>query len=156
LKPLNFRVNGKDVCVSTHPAKPLLDVLRDDLNLTGSKECCGKGECGSCSVIINGEVICSCLVLVGQVEGEDIGTVEGIGDVQRMDPVQEAFVAEGATQCGYCTPGIVVAARAYLDSIKHVPSHEEIKGALAGNLCRCTGYSKIIQAVAKAAEKQLA
>jgi aerobic-type carbon monoxide dehydrogenase small subunit (CoxS/CutS family) len=156
LKPITFTVNGQPVTVSTYPAKPLLDVLREDLHLTGSKECCGKGECGSCSVIINDEVVCSCLVLVGQVEGEDVQTVEGIGTPQNMDPIQEAFVEEGATQCGYCTPGIIVAARAYLDSITHVPTHEEIKDALAGNLCRCTGYTKIIHAVSKAAEKQFA
>ena len=153
---ITFTVNGNLVRVSTYPAKPLLDVLRDDLKLTGSKECCGKGECGSCSVIIQGEVVCSCLILTGQIDGEDIKTVEGIGDSNRMDPIQEAFVTEGATQCGYCTPGIIVAARAYLDRIEHVPSQEEIKDALAGNLCRCTGYTKIIQAVAKAAKQQLA
>jgi aerobic-type carbon monoxide dehydrogenase small subunit (CoxS/CutS family) len=156
LKPIHFTVNGRHVSVLTYPAKPLLDVLRDDLNLTGSKECCGKGECGSCSVIIDGEVVCSCLVLVGQVEGQEITTIEGIGTVDNMDPLQEAFVEEGATQCGYCTPGIIVAARAYLDSIDHIPTHDEIKYALAGNLCRCTGYTKIIQAVVKAAEKQFA
>lgn len=153
-KTITFTVNGQSVSVCTYPAKPLLDVLREDLNLTGSKECCGKGECGSCSVILSGEVVCSCLVLVGQVEGEDIKTIEGIGDPDHLDPVQEAFLDCGATQCGYCTPGIIVAARAYLDSINHIPTHEEIKDALAGNLCRCTGYTKIIQAVAKAAEQQ--
>lgn len=147
-------MNGQSVSVSTSPAKPLLDVLRDDLQLSGSKECCGKGECGSCSVIIDGEVVCSCLVLVGQVHGEKITTVEGIGHVQQLDHLQQAFVDEGATQCGYCTPGIIVAAKAFLDSIDHVPNHEEIKDALAGNLCRCTGYVKIIHAVAKAAEQQ--
>nr|WP_093230747.1 (2Fe-2S)-binding protein [Thermoflavimicrobium dichotomicum] len=154
MKEISFTVNGQSVCVFTYPAKPLLDVLREELNLTGSKECCGKGECGSCSVILDGEVVCSCLVLVGQVEGKDIKTIEGIGDPDHLDPLQEAFLDCGATQCGYCTPGIIVAARAYLDRIQHIPTHEEIKDALAGNLCRCTGYTKIIQAVKKAAEQQ--
>lgn len=152
---ITFKVNGQVVSVSTHPAKQLLDVLREELGLTGSKECCGKGECGSCSVVLNGETVCSCLVLAGQADGAEILTVEGIGDPGQMDPVQEAFLECGATQCGYCTPGIIVAARSYLDTIRHIPSEKEIKDALAGNLCRCTGYSKIIQAVGKAAEKQI-
>lgn len=156
MKSIAFTVNGQTVNVSTCPAKPLLDVLRDDLNLTGSKECCGKGECGSCSIILEGEAVCSCLILTGQVEGKEITTIEGIGTIENMDPLQKAFAEEGATQCGYCTPGIIVAARAYLDSIRRVPNHEEIKQALAGNLCRCTGYTKIIHAVSKAAEAQFA
>lgn len=156
MKPFKFTVNDQAVSVTTFPSKPLLDVLREDLGLMGSKECCGKGECGSCSVILNGEVVCSCLILVGQMDGEAITTVEGIGGLEHLDPVQEAFLECGATQCGYCTPGIIVAARSYLNRISYIPSDEEIKDALAGNLCRCTGYSKIIQAVAKAAEKQMA
>lgn len=155
MKLFKFAVNDQAVSVNTFPSKPLLDVLREDLRLMGSKECCGKGECGSCSVILRGEVVCSCLVLVGQVEGEAITTVEGIGDIGHLDPIQEAFLEYGATQCGYCTPGIIVAARSYLNRITSIPNEEEIKDALAGNLCRCTGYTKIIQAVAKAAEKQL-
>lgn len=156
LNNMQFVVNGKEVTVKCHPAKTLLDVLREDLQLTGSKECCGKGECGSCSVLIDNEVVCSCLVLVGQVEGQQIVTVEGIGDTSRMDAVQEAFAAEGATQCGYCTPGIIVAARAFLNEIGGVPTTEEIQNALAGNLCRCTGYTKIIKAVETAARQQFA
>ncbi|MEW9671951.1 (2Fe-2S)-binding protein [Ammoniphilus sp. 3BR4] len=154
LKTISFRVNSQPVSVTVHPAKPLLDVLREELELTGSKECCGKGECGSCSVIVDGEVVCSCLVLVGQVDGEDIKTVEGIGSVERLDPLQQSFIECGAAQCGYCTPGIIVAARSYLDQLQHLPSHEEIKDALAGNLCRCTGYTKIIEAVHRAAQRQ--
>jgi aerobic-type carbon monoxide dehydrogenase small subunit (CoxS/CutS family) len=152
LKPISFHVNGKQVAVTCHPTKTLLDVLREDLQLTGAKECCGKGECGSCSVLLQDEVVCSCLVLAGQVEGESIVTVEGIGSVHNMDFIQEAFVAEGATQCGYCTPGIIVSAWAFLHKIDHVPTDEEIQYALAGNLCRCTGYTKIIQAVKTAAK----
>ena len=154
MKTISFRVNSQPVSVTVHPAKPLLDVLREELGLTGSKECCGKGECGSCSVIIDGEVVCSCLVLVGQVDGEEVKTVEGIGSVERLDPLQQSFIECGATQCGYCTPGIIVAARCYLDQLQHLPSHEEIKDALAGNLCRCTGYAKIIEAVHQAAQRQ--
>ena len=148
MRPIHFVLNSKPVTVCTFPSKTLLDVLREDLHLTGSKECCGKGECGSCSVILDGEVVCSCLVLVGQIEGSDIRTVEGIGTVSQLDPLQQAFLECGATQCGYCTPGIIVAARHFLDSTKGIPSHEQIKDALAGNICRCTGYSKIIEAVA--------
>lgn len=151
---IKFRVNNQPVSVAAHPAKPLLDVLREELELTGSKECCGKGECGSCSVILNGEVVCSCLILVGQVEGEEVLTVEGIGNPECLDPIQESFIECGATQCGYCTPGIIVAARSYLDHLQQPPTQEEIKDALAGNLCRCTGYSKIIEAVHHAAQKQ--
>ncbi|WP_240675844.1 (2Fe-2S)-binding protein [Ammoniphilus sp. CFH 90114] len=151
---IKFRVNNQPVSVAAHPAKPLLDVLREELELTGSKECCGKGECGSCSVILNGEVVCSCLILVGQVEGEDVLTVEGIGNPECLDPIQESFIECGATQCGYCTPGIIVAARSYLDHLQQPPTQEEIKDALAGNLCRCTGYTKIIEAVHHAAQKQ--
>ena len=154
MKQINFSVNGQSVSVSTYPAQPLLDVLREKLYLTGAKECCGKGECGSCSVIINGEAVCSCLIMVGQVEGQKIETVEGIGTVDNMDPLQKEFIQFGATQCGYCTPGIIVAAKAFLNEIKHVPTHSEIKDAMAGNLCRCTGYSKIIQAIANAAKQK--
>ncbi|MED3551920.1 (2Fe-2S)-binding protein [Cytobacillus praedii] len=155
MKELNFTVNGTLHSVSCHPAKTLLDVLREDLDMTASKECCGKGECGSCSVLLNGEVVCSCLVLIGQVENEEITTCEGIGLPESMDIIQESFVDEGATQCGYCTPGIIVASKAFLKNIDHVPTVDEIKTALGGNLCRCTGYTKIIHAIQTAAIKQL-
>ncbi|MDQ0252893.1 carbon-monoxide dehydrogenase small subunit [Evansella vedderi] len=151
---IRFKVNGKEKVVDTHTTKTLLDVLRDDLYLTGSKECCGKGECGSCSVMINDEVVCSCLVLVGQVEGEDIKTVEGVGTSTNMDIIQEAFIKEGATQCGYCTPGFIVAARSFLNKIEKVPTLEEIEEGIAGNICRCTGYTKIVKAIQTAAEER--
>lgn len=156
MKNISFHVNGNQFVVTCHPTKTLLDVLREDLLLTGAKECCGKGECGSCSVLLKDEVVCSCLVLAGQVEGEKIVTVEGIGSVESMDLIQEAFVSEGATQCGYCTPGIIVSAWAFLKKMDHVPTAEEIQYALAGNLCRCTGYTKIIKAVETAAKKTFA
>jgi aerobic-type carbon monoxide dehydrogenase small subunit (CoxS/CutS family) len=151
-----FELNGRKASVTCPPTKTLLDVLREDLNLTGSKECCGKGECGSCTVLINGDSVCSCLVLIGQINfDQQIITVEGVGNSENMDVIQQAFVEEGATQCGYCTPGFIVSAHSYLSKVNHVPSHDEIKVALGGNLCRCTGYSKIIKAVETAARKQI-
>lgn len=154
MKPLQLSVNGLQRTVYCSPAKTLLAVLREDLHLTASKECCGKGECGSCSILLNGEVVCSCLILAGQVENQEIITCEGVGLTENMDIIQHSFVVEGATQCGYCTPGIIVASRAFLNGIDHVPSIDEIKTALGGNLCRCTGYTKIIKAIQTAAEKE--
>ncbi|MFD1040251.1 (2Fe-2S)-binding protein [Virgibacillus byunsanensis] len=156
MKTIYFKVNGEEVSVTCPPTKTLLDVLRDEFDLTGSKECCGKGECGSCTVLIDGYSICSCLVLIGQVENENIITVEGIGVTTNMDVVQQAFSDEGATQCGYCTPGFIVNARSFLNGINYVPTVDEVKTVLGGNLCRCTGYTKIIKAVQTAAERQLA
>ncbi len=155
LKTITFKVNGREMKVNCPSSKTLLDVLRDDLDLTGSKECCGKGECGTCSVLMNNEAVCSCLVLAGQVEGEEILTVEGIGTTSSMDVLQEAFVAEGASQCGYCTPGFIVAARAFLNRIEKVPTIEDIQEEMAGNLCRCTGYTKITKAIQTAAIRHL-
>lgn len=155
MKEINFTLNGSPRSVTCPPAKTLLDVLREDLQLTASKECCGKGECGSCSVLLNGDVVCSCLILAGQVENQEITTCEGIGLTSNMNIIQESFVLEGATQCGYCTPGIIVAARAFLNEINYVPTVDEIKTALGGNLCRCTGYTKIIKAIQTSAEKEL-
>jgi aerobic carbon-monoxide dehydrogenase small subunit len=148
-------VNGMEKEVYCHPAKPLLDVLRDDLQLTASKECCGKGECGSCTVLIDGLSVCSCLVLVSQTEKKEIITCEGIGTSDNMDIIQEAFVLEGATQCGYCTPGFIVSAKLLLNEVKTMPTTDQIKQALGGNLCRCTGYTKIIKAVETAARNKL-
>lgn len=156
MKTIKFKINGQEVSVTCPPSLPLLDVLRDELRLTGSKECCGKGECGSCTVLLNDEAVCSCLMLAGQVENESVITVEGIGQAANMDPIQQAFCEEGATQCGYCTPGFIVMARSFLDSIDHVPTVDEVMKALSGNLCRCTGYTKIIKAVQTAAEKKQA
>ncbi|RST57799.1 (2Fe-2S)-binding protein [Siminovitchia terrae] len=155
MKTIKFKVNGQDVSVTCPPSQPLLDVLRNELQLTGSKECCGKGECGSCTVLVNDVAICSCLMLIGQIENDSVVTIEGIGQTAIMDPIQQAFCDEGATQCGYCTPGFIVMARSFLDSIDHVPTADEVMKALSGNLCRCTGYTKIIKAVQAAAKKQL-
>jgi carbon-monoxide dehydrogenase small subunit len=145
----NFKTNGVEREVDAPPMKRLLDVLREDLLLTGSKEGCGEGECGACSVIIDGEVINSCLVPVCQTEGADITTVEGLARDSRLDPLQQAFLECGGAQCGICTPGMLIAARSLLDANPH-PSREEIKEGIAGNLCRCTGYVKIIDAIEQA------
>ncbi|QED47728.1 (2Fe-2S)-binding protein [Cytobacillus dafuensis] len=155
MRTFHLKVNGSSSTVLCHPTKTLLDVLREDLQLTASKECCGKGECGSCSVLLNGEAACSCLLLISQVNNQEIITCEGVGLTSNMDIIQESFVAEGATQCGYCTPGIIVSAKAFLNGIDYVPAEDEIKTALGGNLCRCTGYTKIIKAIRTAAEKEL-
>jgi aerobic carbon-monoxide dehydrogenase small subunit len=141
---VSMRVNGEDV--TTRVVKPLslLDVLRDQLGLPGSKSACEQGECGSCSVILDGELVCSCLVMATDAEGSDITTVEGVGG-DSQHAVQTAMQAAGAVQCGFCTPGIVVAA-AHLFEENPSPSTDEIKEALAGNICRCTGYGAIIRA----------
>lgn len=155
IRSYHLQVNGIGKKIDCHPAKTLLDVLREELGYTASKECCGKGECGSCTVLLNQQPVCSCLVFVSQTENKEIITCEGIGTTDDMDVIQQAFVLEGATQCGYCTPGIIVSAKSLLNGIKEVPSIEQIKQALGGNLCRCTGYTKIIKAVETAAKMQL-
>jgi len=146
---LRFQINGTNRDVDAPPMKRLLDVLREDLRLTGTKEGCGEGECGACSVIVDGEVINSCLVPVCQVNGSTILTVEGLARDGRLDPLQQAFLECGGAQCGICTPGMLIAARALLDENSD-PSRDEIKEAIAGNLCRCTGYVKIIDAIEQA------
>jgi carbon-monoxide dehydrogenase small subunit len=149
---IQFQVNGKPSSLEASPMRRLLDVLREDLRLTGTKEGCGEGECGACSVIVDGEVINSCLVPVCQVNGSTILTVEGLARDGRLDPLQQAFLECGGAQCGICTPGMLIAARALLEVNAH-PSREDIKEAIAGNLCRCTGYVKIIDAIEQASDK---
>jgi len=144
-----FTVNGEWVKRRVAPEQRLLDLLRDDLRLTGSKEGCGKGECGACSVLVNGDLVDSCLMMAFQVDGATVETIEALAPGDRLDPVQEAFIAEGGVQCGICIPGMVMAARALLDRIPR-PTPEEIRLGLAGNLCRCTGYTKIFAAVESA------
>jgi len=148
---LNFHVNGAGREVDVPPMKRLLDVLREDLRLTGTKEGCGEGECGACSVILDGEVVNSCLIPACQAQSADILTVEGLARDGRLDPLQQAFLECGGAQCGICTPGMLIAARALLDAHAR-PTRDEIKEAIAGNLCRCTGYVKIIDAVEQAAK----
>jgi carbon-monoxide dehydrogenase small subunit len=145
-----LRVNGVERRVETREHESLLTVLREQLGLPGSKNACEQGECGSCSVLVDGELVCSCLVLGGAAAGRDIQTVESLGSGDRMHPVQKAFVDAGAVQCGFCTPGFVVSTVALLRANPE-PSDAEIREALAGNICRCTGYGKILEAVRRAA-----
>ena len=148
-------INGDDVTLDVPGMRRLLDALREDLGLIGTKEGCGEGECGACSVIVDGLVVDACLVPVCQVEGADVRTVEGLAVGGRLDPLQQAFLERGGAQCGICTPGMLMAARAYLDD-GGGPVDEEISEAIAGNLCRCTGYTKIIEAIAVAAAEPAA
>nr|WP_252313994.1 (2Fe-2S)-binding protein [Sinobaca sp. H24] len=150
-KAIHFQVNKQQVTYSGNPAERMADVLRDDLQQTGTKISCGIGRCGACSILVDGELMNACLIMPCQLEGSSITTIEGIGSKETMDPIQEAFLTEGGFQCGYCTPGMIVAAKALLDKNSD-PSVEEIQEGLAGNLCRCTGYASIIRAVQKAAE----
>jgi carbon-monoxide dehydrogenase small subunit len=148
-KEIRLRVNGFEYDVLVMPHWTLLDVLREEIGLTGTKKGCDKGECGACTVIINGQAILSCMVLAIQAQGKDILTIEGLSRGGKLDAVQDAFVKYGAIQCGFCTPGMIMTSRALLNKNPH-PSEEEIKKALSGNLCRCTGYMKIIEAVKNA------
>lgn len=149
----NIIINNSSKLVEAKPELRLLDVLREHLHLTGTKEGCGEGECGACSVILNGEVVDSCLMLFGQLkDGDEILTVEGLGDAEHLSELQACFVHEGGTQCGICTPGMLIAAHALLMKNKK-PTRDEIAAAIAGNLCRCTGYVKIIDAIGCAAKK---
>jgi carbon-monoxide dehydrogenase small subunit len=143
-------LNGEPVEAEAWPGENLLFFLRERLGLPGSKNACEQGECGSCSVLLDRVLVCSCLVLAAQADGHEVVTVEGIADGDRLHPVQEAFVEAGAVQCGFCTPGLVVAA-AELLTRRPDPSEDEIREALSGNLCRCTGYQKIVDAVRAAA-----
>jgi carbon-monoxide dehydrogenase small subunit len=143
-------INGEPVEFLCEPQQTLLDVLRDELNLTGSKEGCSSGDCGACTVIVDGNIVCSCLMLGAEAGGHKIVTVEGIAEGDKLHPVQQKFLEHAALQCGFCTPGFIVAAKALLDHNLN-PTEEETRYWLAGNLCRCTGYDKIIRAVLDAA-----
>jgi aerobic carbon-monoxide dehydrogenase small subunit len=149
---LGLTVNGAPCQKDVAPHHSLLDVLREQLTLTGTKECCAEGECGACTVLLNGRAVNSCLVLAVECEGEAVTTIEGLAGNGTLDPLQQAFIDTGAVQCGFCIPGMIVAAR-YLLSRNPNPSEDEIKEGLAGNLCRCAGYSRIIGAVALAARR---
>ncbi len=149
---LAFEVNGESVRLAVSPNATLLQVLRDELELTGAKLGCGEGECGGCSVILNGKVVNSCLVLAAECAGSQILTIEGLAANGRLHPLQQAFVDQGAIQCGFCTPGMIMAAYALLQQ-NTTPSENDVKRALEGNLCRCTGYRKIIDAVLALARK---
>jgi carbon-monoxide dehydrogenase small subunit len=147
---VSTKVNGDAVEYVCDGRETLLDVLRNHLGLTGAKEGCGTGDCGACSVVLDGELVCSCLVLGAEVEGREIETVEGMADGEKLHPLQKRFLEKAALQCGICTPGFLIAANALLEK-NDKPTETEIRYALAGNLCRCTGYDKIVRAVSAAA-----
>lgn len=148
---VELKVNGDIYTLEIPPQRTLVDVLREDLHLTGTKKGCGEGECGACTVLMDGKPVNSCMVLAPQAQGKEIITIEGLAG-EKLHPIQEAFVANGAIQCGYCTPGFIMTAFALL---KHNPnpSEEEIRTAIAGNICRCTGYVKIVEAIQDAAAR---
>ncbi|EKY28814.1 (2Fe-2S)-binding protein [Clostridium celatum] len=149
---VSINVNGINYCREIDPTVRLIDFLRDELKLKGTKEGCGEGECGACTVIVNGKTINSCLMLASSVNGKNVITIEGVSYKGKLHPIQEAFMEVGAVQCGYCTPGMILSAKALLDKNPNA-NEEEIKVALSGNLCRCTGYKKIIQAILLAESK---
>jgi carbon-monoxide dehydrogenase small subunit len=148
---LTVEVNGRTETLEVAPHHTLLEVLRDQLHLTGTKECCSEGECGACTVLVNGRAICSCLMLAAEAEGDRITTIEGLAPDGQLDPLQEQFVAKGAVQCGFCIPGMVMSAK-YLLLTNPEPTQADIQEALVGNLCRCGGYHRIVEAVAAAAK----
>lgn len=153
-RDISFTVNANEKTVRAYPMERLLDVLREQLGLTGAKEGCGEGECGACAVLLDGVLVNSCLVPVLQAEGSQVMTIEGLSDGYRLHTLQQAFLECGAAQCGICTPGMILAAYHLLNA-KPRPSLEDIREGLAGNLCRCTGYAQICEAVADAAKQEV-
>ena len=149
---IRFTINREVKEMEVEPNKTLLKMLREDLDLIGVKEGCGAGECGACTVLVNNKPVNSCLMLAVEVDGKEILTIEGLSDGINLDPLQESFLEHNAIQCGYCTPGMVMSAKALLNRNPH-PKEEDVKEALAGNLCRCTGYKRIVDAVLDAAKK---
>jgi len=149
-KKIKITLNGKSMSLEIPAHRLLLDLLRDEIGLTGTKEGCGTGDCGACTVLLNGRPVNSCLILSGELDGADIVTIEGLKIGPELHPIQKAFIQDGGAQCGYCTPGMLMMSKALLDENLN-PTEEEIRFALSGNLCRCTGYAKIIQAVQDAA-----
>jgi len=147
---ISLSVNGELHEVDIHPHRTLLEVLREEIGLTGAKEGCGRGACGSCTVLVDGQAVMACMTLAIAMVGKDIRTVEGLAEGQELSPLQEAFVEHGAIQCGFCTPGMLMSSKALLLENPH-PKKEEIKKALSGNFCRCTGYAKIVEAIAAVA-----
>jgi len=150
---IGVNVNGSQHRIDVDPHRTLLDLLRDRLGLTGTKECCAEGECGACTVLLNGRAVNACLVLAVECDGESVVTIEGIGRPGAMSRLQDAFVRTGAVQCGFCIPGMIMAATALLARTPH-PTRDEILEGLAGNLCRCGGYSRIIEAVVRASVRE--
>lgn len=149
-KLLSLRINGVEHSIATGPHRTLLEVLREELGYTGTKQACGIGECGVCTVIVDGRAVLGCLTLAVAVEGRDIVTIEGLEKQGQLDALQQSFVDHGAIQCGYCSPSMILSAKALLDEYPQ-PSRDKILSAIGGNLCRCTGYAKIIEAIEAAA-----
>lgn len=151
---LTFTVNGQAYTLEVYPHHTLLDVLRRQLDLTGTKECCGEGECGACTVLVDGRAVNSCLMLAVEADGCRITTIEGLAVADRLHPLQEAFLDKGAVQCGFCTPGLIMSAYYLLKQHPH-PTPAQVQEGLAGNLCRCAGYTRIIEAVLAASAKEV-
>lgn len=145
-QPVTLRVNGETYELSIDVRRTLLEVLRDELNLTGTKEGCGTGDCGACTVLLDGTSIASCLTLAVEAQGKEISTIEGLAEDGQLHPVQRAFIEHGAIQCGFCTPGMIMSAKALLDKNPQ-PTETEAREAISGNYCRCTGYTKIVEAI---------
>lgn len=153
-KEITLKVNGEELTVVARHTDTLVDVLREKLDLIGTKKACDIGDCGACTILVNGKPVNSCLILAMDAEGKEITTIEGLeGKDGTLHPIQEAFITNGAVQCGFCTPGMILSAKALLDEIPN-PTEEEVRQGLAGNLCRCTGYAKIVQAVLDAAQRK--
>lgn len=151
---ISFTVNGKKLNMDVNPTKRLIDFLRDDLNLKGVKEGCSEGECGACTIIVDSKAVTSCTMLTGQINNTDIITIEGLEKNGELDEIQKAFIENGAIQCGFCTPGIILSVKALLMNIKN-PSMNDVKEAIEGNICRCTGYDSIFSAVKSVLKKEL-
>jgi len=149
---ITFTINGEKRTLQTTPSTRLLDLIRDELHLTGTKEGCGKGECGACTIIMDGQLVASCLVIAPQADGADITTIEGLSPNDELHPIQQAFIETGGVQCGFCIPGMILAAKKILDDNLY-PDEEAIKRGISGNICRCTGYTKIFDAIKLAGEK---
>ncbi len=152
MEQIRLTVNGKDYEVQVKPSATLLDVIREDLGLTGTKEGCGVGECGACTVIMENKAVNACIMLAIEANGKNITTIEGLADGEKLHPIQEAFVEVGGLQCGFCTPGMILSTKVLLDKNK-TPTDQEIRKGLEGNFCRCTGYTKIVESVKVAAQK---
>jgi carbon-monoxide dehydrogenase small subunit len=149
---INTKINGQSVSASAEASTSLLEFLRDTLEMKGSKLCCNTGECGACTIILNGKPINSCVTLAADADGAEIMTIEGLADGDKLHPVQQAFIDTGAVQCGYCTPGYIISVKALLDRTT-TPTAEDIEEAVSGNICRCTGYNKIVDAIQLAADR---
>jgi len=154
MKTINMKINGSMRQIEIDENDRLLDVIREGFHLTGTKEGCGEGECGVCSVLLDGKLVNSCMIMAFQAEDSEVITIEGLGEDERIDPIQQAFIDTGAVQCGFCTPGMVLSAKALLMK-NPSPSKQEIRRGISGNLCRCTGYEKIVEAVELASKRMM-